>query len=183
MNAAFSGANNAGTLQLDHSQYYDGTVSGLALGDVIDLADTAATTAAWNGSTLAINGVTATFTIAGLPGADTFAYGGDGQGGTDLTVILAPTITGTVAGQMTTSEAPVTPFSGVMIGDANNGGSNTDTLTITYTAADGTLADGASFTGLSGSSGDYTLSGTAAEITSEATNWRSRRSTACPTPR
>ena len=83
---------------------------------------------------------------------------------------VAPTITGTVAGQTTTSEAPVTPFSGVTIGDANNNGTDTDTLTITYAAGDGTLTDGAGFPGtssLSGASGDYTLTGTAAAITAE----------------
>ena len=44
----------------------------------------------------------------------------------------------------TTSEAAVKPFSTVTIGDANGGA--TDTLTISYTAADGTLSG----TGLSG---------------------------------
>ena len=47
--------------------------------------------------------------------------------------------------------------------------SDTDTLTITYTAGNGTLADGSDFTGgtLSGAAGAYTLSGTAAAISSE----------------
>ena len=83
----------------------------------------------------------------------------------DTDPAVAPTITGTVAGQPTTSEAPVDPFSGVTISDANNGG--TDTLTITLSGNDGTLADGADFHGLTGSNGNYTLSGTAAAITSE----------------
>ncbi|MBV8231163.1 MAG: heparin lyase I family protein, partial [Planctomycetaceae bacterium] len=73
-----------------------------------------------------------------------------------------PTITGAVAGQATTSEAPVKPFSLVTIADANSGAS--DTLTITVGGAGGTLAG----TGLAGGSGGvYTLSGTAAAITSE----------------
>ena len=90
--------------------------------------------------------------------------------GTVLPTATAPTITGTLGGQTTTSEAPVTPFSGVTIGDANNNGTDTDTLTITYAAGDGTLTDGAGFHGtssLSGASGDYTLTGTAAAITAE----------------
>ncbi len=79
---------------------------------------------------------------------------------------VAPTITGTVAGQETTSEAPVTPFAAVTISDANNGGTNTDTLAITLSGS-GTLADGAGFHGLSFSNGSYSLSGTAAAITTE----------------
>ena len=50
----------------------------------------------------------------------------------------------------TTSEAAVKPFSGVTIGDANSGA--TDTLTISYAAAGGTLSG----TGLSGAAGRST---------------------------
>ena len=85
---------------------------------------------------------------------------------TGLTVVgaggSAPTITGTVAGRATTSEAAVKPFSGVTIADANSGAS--DTLTITVTGAGGTLSG----TGLTGGTGGvYTLTGTAAAITGE----------------
>ncbi|WP_409999057.1 beta strand repeat-containing protein, partial [Bradyrhizobium sp. SZCCHNRI2007] len=76
-------------------------------------------------------------------------------------VSVAPTITGTTAGQTTTSEAAVHPFSGVTIGDANVGA--TDTLTITLSGAGGTLSGA----GLSGSGNTYTLSGSAATITSQ----------------
>jgi uncharacterized repeat protein (TIGR03803 family) len=72
----------------------------------------------------------------------------------------APTITGTAAGQKTAFEAPIDPFSGVTIGDANAGA--TDTLSITLSGP-GSLSG----TGLSGSNGNYTLTGTAAAITSE----------------
>ena len=72
----------------------------------------------------------------------------------------APTITGTVSSQATTSETPIDPFSGVTIGDANAGA--TDTLSITLSGP-GSLSG----TGLSVSSGNYTLTGTAAAITSE----------------
>jgi uncharacterized repeat protein (TIGR03803 family) len=72
----------------------------------------------------------------------------------------APTITGTVSSQATTSETPIHPFSGVTIGDANAGA--TDTLSITLSGP-GSLSG----TGLSLSSGNYTLTGTAAAITSE----------------
>ena len=75
----------------------------------------------------------------------------------------APTIAGTVAGQTTTSEAPVKPFTHVTIGDANVGAA--DILTIALGGVGGTLSG----TGLSAGvgAGVYTLSGTAAAITSE----------------
>jgi hypothetical protein len=97
-------------------------------------------------------------------------YGGYANGGTvfeitdasGFTVTPPPTISGTIGGQTTTMEAPVTPFKGVTIGAANVGA--TDTLTITLGGAGGTLSG----TGLSGGFGGvYTLSGTAAAITSE----------------
>jgi hypothetical protein len=75
---------------------------------------------------------------------------------------VPPTITGTVSGQTTTSETPKAVFSGVTIADTNNGGANTNTLTITYSGP-GTLAG----TGLAGSAGDYTISGTGAAITTD----------------
>ena len=74
--------------------------------------------------------------------------------------MAAPTITGAVSGQTTTSETPIDPFSGVAIGDANAGA--TDMLSITLSGP-GSLSG----TGLSGSDGSYTLTGTTAAITSE----------------
>jgi hypothetical protein len=74
---------------------------------------------------------------------------------------VAPAIAGTVAGQTTMSEAAVKPFAKVTIADPNNGA--TDTLTITLGGTGGKLTG----TGLSGSGSSYTLSGTAATITSE----------------
>ena len=77
-----------------------------------------------------------------------------------------PTITGTVSGQPTISEAPVKLFAHTTIGDANLGA--TDTLTITLDGVGGTLNDGTGFTSLTTvSQGVYSLSGTAAAITSE----------------
>lgn len=77
------------------------------------------------------------------------------------TLPVAPTITGTRAGQTTTSRAPINPFTGVTIGDGN--WAALDTLTITLSGAGGTLSG----TGLSGSGTTYTLTGNAATITSE----------------
>ena len=74
----------------------------------------------------------------------------------------APTITGTVAGQTTTLEAPLSPFSNVTVADSNPGA--TETLTITCAGAGGTLS-GSGLT--TKGSGVYTLSGTAAAITGQ----------------
>lgn len=72
----------------------------------------------------------------------------------------APVITGTVAGQTTQGEAAVTPFAGVTISDPN--GNAVETLTITLGGNGGTLAG----SGLGGGTGGvYTLSGTAAAVT------------------
>ena len=80
---------------------------------------------------------------------------------TDTNIAVAPTISGTVPDQTTTSEKPDQPFSGVTITDPNDGGADDDTLTITFAGSNGTLAG----TGLTGSNGSDTLTGTAAAIT------------------
>ena len=77
----------------------------------------------------------------------------------ETNVSTAPTITGTAASQATVSEAVVNPFASVVIGDANNGA--TETLTITQSGA-GALAGAGLGTQ---SNGVYTLTGTAAAIT------------------
>ena len=110
--------------------------------------------------------VTTTFTLSDKSSAYGTATVNSTTTVIDSDPAVAPTITGTKAGQTTISETAVTPFSGVTITDANNGGTDTDTLTITLSGG-GTLADGAGFSGLSGSNGNYTLSGTAAAITAE----------------
>ena len=79
----------------------------------------------------------------------------------DVDGAVAPTIAGSGAGQTTNNEAAVHPFSGVTIGDANVGA--TETLTITLSGGGGTLTG----TGLSGGAATYTLSGSAATVTSE----------------
>ena len=62
-----------------------------------------------------------------------------------------------MAGQTTTSEAPVDPFSAVTIGDPNSGA--TDTLTITLSGAGGTLT-GADL--INDGDGAYTLAAASA---------------------
>ena len=109
-------------------------------------------------STFSLSDVSSAF---GTPDIDTKTSVID----TDPAVVnpsVAPTITGTKANQATTSEAPVHPFANVTIADNNSGA--TDTLTINVGGAGGTLSG----TGMSGGTGGvYTLSGTAAAITSE----------------
>jgi beta-glucanase (GH16 family) len=96
------------------------------------------------------------------PGSGDTVTGANVTASSQPTTSVAPTISGTKANQTTTSEAPVKPFSSVTIADTNSGA--TDTLTITVGGAGGTLSG----TGLSdGTGGVYTLSGTAAAITSE----------------
>ena len=73
---------------------------------------------------------------------------------------VAPSIVGVKAGQGTTSEAPLAPFSSITVSDANAGA--TDTLTIALSGGGGTLTG----RGLTYSHGVYILSGTAGSITS-----------------
>ena len=80
--------------------------------------------------------------------------------------VVPPTIAGTVAGQTTTSEAQVSPFASVTIGDANS--SATDTLTIQLSGGGGALADGVGFSGLTSlGNGAYALTGASTALTSE----------------
>ena len=74
------------------------------------------------------NGVTDTLTLA-TPGAGTFKSISDGHGGTEIELIVPPTITGTQANQHSSLFAPLHPFGNVVIGDTTVG--QTETVTIT----------------------------------------------------
>ena len=74
------------------------------------------------------NGVTDTLTLA-TPGAGTFKSISDGHGGTEVELIVPPTITGTQANQHSSLFAPLHPFGNVVIGDTTVG--QTETVTIT----------------------------------------------------
>ena len=85
---------DASTLKLDGTSDFTGNVTGLAIGDIIDLAGSGSvTTASFNGSKLTVNGTPTTFTISGLPNTDAFYFTPDGASGTDFTVEAAPTVT------------------------------------------------------------------------------------------
>jgi hypothetical protein len=87
-------------------------------------------------------------------------------GATRELLAVAPTISGTMAGQSTPSGQTDAPFSSVTIADRNVGAS--DSLTIQITGGGGALADGAGFSGLTESTaGVYLLTGTDSAITSE----------------
>jgi fibronectin-binding autotransporter adhesin len=97
----------AGTLKLEASANFTGTISGLATGDVIDLAGTVVTAAYFDGSTLLVNGQPTSFQISSLPAGDTVAFKSDGSGGTDLKVLPQVLAVG--------SPSPVTGVEGAAI--------------------------------------------------------------------
>jgi uncharacterized repeat protein (TIGR03803 family) len=79
-------------------------------------------------------------------------------------VTAPPTISGTIGGQTTIAEAPVTPFAEVTVGDPNASATDTLTITLSKGGANGKLS-GTNLSGLK--NGLYTLTGTAAAITTE----------------
>ena len=90
LNASFSGS---GTLQLEDSQHYGGTVSGFVAGDTIDLTDLAYSaneTDVWHGDTLTITSgsQSASITFSGSYGQNSFALTSDIHGDTE--VVLSP---------------------------------------------------------------------------------------------
>jgi hypothetical protein len=156
-------------LQIDDSvsgvSSFANTLAGLAPGNSIDLTGVAyvqGATAVATADTLVLTdgGVTETFDLAAPLVGEAVAVSSDGSDGTLLTIIPAITIAGTQAGQLANGYAPVALFADAEVGDGSDGGANTDTLTITYSGG-GTLSG----TGISGTSGNYTLTGTAAQIT------------------
>jgi Bacterial Ig-like domain/Passenger-associated-transport-repeat/Bacterial Ig domain len=165
---------NGGTLRLDAAAV-NGSTFGSALlsidaGDSLDLHGMAfqpGATAVLNGSDLVVvsGAVTEHFTI-GNSGPLGFSAVSDGTAGTPgvlVTAVPLQTISGTLANQSTTSEAPIHLFAGVSIADQNVGA--TDQVTITMSGAGGVLS-GAGLSG--GVNGVYTLAAaTPAIITSE----------------
>jgi fibronectin-binding autotransporter adhesin len=97
LNATFSGSgiSATGTLELDNSQHYGGTISGFVAGDKIDLTDltySSSETDVWNSTThtLTINDGTHSSNIifSGTYDQNSFALTNDGNGHTEL--VMSP---------------------------------------------------------------------------------------------
>jgi hypothetical protein len=155
------------TLKLDAPGAFTGELTGIAVGDTIDLVGVTASSATYSGSTLTINETNGQHlvynNVSANAAGEPVAIASDNNGGTLVywaqpPRAFAPTITGAIANQATTSEAPINPFADVTVGDAN--ANATETLTITP-SGDGVLT-GAGVLG----SGGYTLTGAAAQVTS-----------------
>jgi fibronectin-binding autotransporter adhesin len=111
LNATFSGSgiSGTGTLELDNSQHYGGTVIGFGAGDTIDLTDltySSSETDIWNSTThtLTISDGTHSSHIifSGSYDQNSFALTSDGHGGTD--VVMSPA-QGSVTGLDSASNA------------------------------------------------------------------------------
>ena len=173
---------DSGALQVGGT--FANNIAAMDATDTIDLTGVTfrvGTTATYSGTTLTVSSQDGTETLTLTNPQSTLfavvsdpngAQNGDAAGGTRIVMLAPPSIAGTVGGQQTTAgAADTTVFSGVTITD-DNLGNPTDTLTITLSGGGGTLSEGAGFTGTAtltptGASNSYTLTGTAAAITSE----------------
>ena len=84
-------------------------------------------------------------------------------------IAVLPTISGTHANQSVNDNATITPFSAVTVADANFG--QAETVSITFTGADGALSDPNSASDHSTiGSGSYKVTGAAAQVTADLDN-------------
>jgi hypothetical protein len=164
-------------LKLDAAAFTNGSfanaVTGFNYGDTIDLAGVSTNSVAYNSQThtLTVGGDTINLSLqSGLSCANVyFATTSDGAGGTDVRLSNAPVasvISGTVGGQIVGVQKTINLFSHAVITDANV--NSTDTVYIDVSS--GTLADGAGFSGLTGTSvaGLYSVKAqSAAQATAE----------------
>jgi hypothetical protein len=97
----------------------------------------------------------------------TFYLAADGSGGTDLSVMVPPVISGAVAGQTVADTSTILPFSAVTITD-NNSGTPTNTLTVvSSSSANGIFSDSVGGT-ISGATYTATNSASAVQTRIEA---------------
>ena len=111
------------------------SIVNFSAGELLDLSGLTfaqGATASYNQTTHVLsvtsNGVTDTLTLT-TPGAGTFRSISDGHAGTEIELIVPPTITGTQANQQSSLFVPLHPFGNVVIGDTTVG--QTETVTIT----------------------------------------------------
>ena len=118
------------------SHNFANSIGNFSAGELIDLPGLTfaqGATASYNSTTHVLSvtsdGVTDTLTLT-TPGAGSFKSISDGHNGTEVELVVPPTITGTQANQQPLPLLPFSPFAHVVIGDPNNPG-QTETVTIT----------------------------------------------------
>ncbi len=172
--AAGSGAitfNGAATLALAAPGSFGNTLSGLAIGDTIDLVNIAATAVALSGSNQLVvtnNGATvATLNLAAPPDFD-LSPTSDNNGGTNLVVVanVAPSIA--APGSEGAVLGVASAITGVNISDSD-AAAYSETLTVTLSDASGLLSATAATGGTVGGAGttNLTLGGSLTAVNTE----------------
>jgi hypothetical protein len=118
-------ANAGWTVTLDNPAAFNGTISGFAAGDILDLTGRAATGVTYAGGMLTVqNGgtVVATLNLAGSYTSADFSVGFDGHGGTAIGIAAArpPDTPTAINGSVTTTENHTVSGSVTSTGDTDN---------------------------------------------------------------
>ncbi len=160
---AFGGGDS--TLKLDAPTSFTGdAISGLILGDVLDLVGASVASATVVGSTLSIvesGGTNFSYTVSGALAGDHFGMTGDGSTGTDL---ILESGSGT---SFALAQATLNTSSTLNLGNARVGGTLSQTLSISNSATPPAESLDVS---LGGTSGDATASGSISLLAAGATN-------------
>ena len=152
-------------LKLDNPLSFAGdAISGLALGDILDLTGITVASATIIGSALSIvesGGTNFAYAISGALAGDHFGTTGDGSTGTDLILESGGGITYAMAQATLNTPGPLA------LGNTRVGGTLAQALSITNSAAPPAEALDVSF---GGTSGDATAAGTISLLAAGATN-------------